>query len=696
MKSFAANEDGTESFDAIEEWALESDPLSEEMTPEELEALEKWALEDDSPSDASLPEEIPEPEVQDGIPEMEETPVQESDVMEEEEKPEQTSVSEEMTVEEAPSEEEAEQAEKSEQTEEAEQAEKSEQTEEAEQTADTGEAAELVTPDGWALDEDILAGELNVKEEAVLDDIFGETGSALDDFMAGAEEADKPGKEEPEQEDLAADFNLSDLELENFELSGDSEDTAADDTMSEEDIDRLLSDDFALEETGDDDEGLSALLESMGQDDDLSAISDLLEKADQGMMEDDDMLALLEENSAENAEDGDDAFDFWGKDETTEIRSGSIQRNTEEGLDELVPNKEENKKEKKKKEKRKKKADKEGRAGEDRAEKPEKQGFFSKIMSALLEDEEDFSEGAGSGGVAGELGSLSEENQELLEELNAEDKKKGKKEKKKKEPKKKAKDDKKAKKAPKPKKPKKEKKVRNVEPEAPGKRISRTKIVFVVLFCGSVAAAIIVVNMFIPDYMQKQEAREMYTASQYEKVYDLLYGKELNEEEDALFRKSNIILQVQRKWNSYENYSKLGMSGEALNALIEGVDFYHLFIADAQQYGVSGEIDGIYARILAELSGVYGVSEEDALNVIASENDLDYSEKLYSILSGNGIGAPEEEEQPKEKQDVLPEEEEIIDRLENADSPAGEPDAGVEGADVPAEETGNETGDAEA
>ena len=77
------------------------------------------------------------------------------------------------------------------------------------------------------------------------------------------------GAGEAEDLDLAADFGLGDQDVDDFELSGD--DMAIGETMSEEDIDRLLGDDFALDETGNDDEGLSALLESMGQDDDLSA-----------------------------------------------------------------------------------------------------------------------------------------------------------------------------------------------------------------------------------------------------------------------------------------------------------------------------------------------------------------------------------------------------------------------------------------
>ncbi len=172
--------------------------------------------------------------------------------------------------------------------------------------------------------------------------------------------------------------------------------------------------------------------------------------------------------------------------------------------------------------------------------------------------------------------------------------------------------------------------------------------------------------MFIPDYMQKQEARERYDEGQYERVYDLLYGKELNEEETELLQKSNIILQVRAKLRSYENYNKLGMQMEALNALIEGVERCQLFRMEAQQYGIADEVDSVYAQILAQLSGNYGVSEADALDILSSSNDLTYSEKLYGIINGTGIEEPDVE-QPKVKEDILPEEEEIIERIDNPD-----------------------------
>ena len=563
-----------------------------------------------------------------------------------------------------------------------------------EETEPKGETAS----NDWALEEELLPENVEVEGTAAVDDWdleeellpekaepkdapASESGqqSGLEDWRLEEDSLPERLEKETVTEDreTLSDFGTEEEEFETG-VNGSEEaartdlemDASADSTMSEEEVDRLLGDDFALEESGEADEGLSELLESMGHDEDLSEINDLLEKADRGVTEDEDMMALLGNPLAIEEEENNDAFDFWGQDDMNDIPEQKAEESIPRDHDEEASGK----KEKKKKEKKGRKAGKknmkgtaeEGKAGE---EQTKKQGFFARLLEALLEDEDDFPEKDTDNAYGGsELGSLTEENAELLAELNAEDKKNSsKKDKKKKAPKKKDKKDKKPKKAQKPKKPKKEKKVSAEENGVPEKGISRTKIIFVCLFCASVAACIIVVDMFIPDHMQKQEAKEMYEEGRYEETYGLLYGKELNEEEDALLQKSNIILQIKRKLQSYETYNKLEMQAEALSALIEGVERYQMFRMDAEQYGVANEVDSLYTQILSALSENYGLSEEEALDIIASDGDLIYSEKIYGIINGTGMESPEgaEEEQPKIKQDVLPEEEEIIDRLEN-------------------------------
>lgn len=555
--------------------------------------------------------------------------------------------------------------------------------------------------DDLSLD-DLSLDDLSLEEtedggSEVMDDL------SLDDLDMGESGADVSAADDFSLDDLSLD-DLSSEEPENTEEE-------ADGLMSEEDIDRLLNgdmseeagNDFALEETGEveGDDDLSALLAGMEHDEDLSEINDLLEESDQGVSADDDMLAMLE------GADDDSSFDLFESDEAAREA---------EGIRELSPEEvaareggEQGKKEKKKRKKlfgRKKKGGEEEETSAEGAEagdelealleevsvnketetpKKEKQpGFFAKLLDFLLESEEDEDPVAAEvlAGNDGETGMITDENKELLKELSDEDKK-GKKKKKKKDKKgKKGKDgeedDKKAKKEKKPKKVKQKKekpkkKEEEVDLLPPSKPLSKKKVITVFLFCATIAAGIIVFATVLPDTMQKKDAHTAYDQGNYAEVYDLLYGKELDEQDEALFQGSNLVLQMQRKLSSYDNYVNLDMRPEALNALITGVARYQRILPEAENYNVVVEVNDIYAQILDRLSA-FGLSEQDALDLLALDDDVIYTQRLNAIINGESYGEEEENAEPG-VQDMLPEEEEIMERIGGIDDGA---DSGAE------------------
>lgn len=562
--------------------------------------------------------------------------------------------------------------------------------------------AEESNSDGLSIDD--LALEDFGSEEATAEEF------SLDNLSMGEEmqEEDTLTADMDELDSLMADMD-GDLSLDDLSMG--------EETMSEEDIDRLLSgenlestesvemeddlalsDDFALEESGEEDEDLSALLAGMDHDEDLSEINDLLEKSDQGVPADDDMLAMLGEGD-------NDTFDFFADDNAAK-EAASIREISPEELEERdnpEGKKEKRRRKKKEKKPRKKKgAEEEAQvesgasdglesllenAPEEESEKPKKQGFGAKLMTLLFEgDEDENPEESGEEDLLGDglqMGGLTDENKELLRELSEEDKKnskkKGKKDKKKKKGKKgqteeaveegeEGEETEQKEKKPKKKKKKKEKSEEEVS-SVPEKKLSKKKVITVFLFCGTIAACIILTSSFLPNYLQKNDARVAYDRGYYGDVYDLLYGKKLSEEDESLFQKSSLILQMDRKLASYENYNKMGMRLEALDALLSGVSRYQELLPKAEQYHVSGEVRERYEQIIERLSADFGVSEADALETVASEDDITYSQKVQAIINGTVYGAGEEI--PEVKQDVLPEEEEIISRLEDVEQTDG-------------------------
>ncbi len=642
---------------------------------------------------------------------------------------------------------------------------------------DLGESGDDAGVDDLSLD-DLSLDDLGMEESAASDDFALEETEAvegmtdglddlsLDSLDLGESGGDDAGMDDLSLDDLSLDDlgmeesaasdgfaleeieagegmtdGLDELSLDSLDLGESGDDAAADDLslddmdglMSEEDIDRLLNgdlsdgeggaDDFALEETGESDEDLSALLAGMDHDEDLSEINDLLEGAEQGVSPDDDILAMLE-----GAEDGgDSSFDFFENDEAAKEA---------ESIRELTPEEiaardggEKPKKEKKKRKrffgKKKKGGDEEAVAEEPEDEleallaetaeqepapeetKEKKPGVFARLMDFLLESDEDEDPVAAEvlADNAGETGTVTDENKALLEELKEEDKKGKKKKKKDKKKGKKGKEgegegeegaegeeDKKAKK--KKKKEKKKKEEEEVDLFAkPEKKLSKKKVITVFVFCGTIAACIVLLASFLPDYTEKKKAQVAYDHQEYAEVYELLYGKKLNEQDEVLFQRSNLVLQMNRKLTSYENYGNLDMRLESLNALITGVARYQEILPEAEAYNVVGEVSDIYAQILERLSADFGVSEQDALDIIASEDDVTYSQRLEAIISGAVYG----EDVPAGRQDVLPEEEEIIERIDGLEADIDETPEDMlpeelTGEETPAEETEGENG----
>lgn len=313
-------------------------------------------------------------------------------------------------------------------------------------------------------------------------------------------------------------------------------------------------------------------------------------------------------------------------------------------------------------------------------EEPEskKGGFFSKIMDFLTEDDEEDEES--------ESLKLSDENRDILNDLDNEeagDKKKkkgasdagkGGKGKAKKSKPKKAKAAKKPKK-PKPKKPKpqKPKKEKTPEPEPliPEQKLTLKKVMPIVLVGVSLCVFIILLANVSVDFADKQAAAEAFDAGDYQTCFQNLYGKNLNEEEQRMFGKSESILYIRLWLREYEMFAQDGAEVEALDSLIQTVNDYPQLYSYAVQWDAGAEVAAGYQTVLNILLEKYGLTEEQAREIAAERSDRKYTRMIVEIVQGNGFDSandqtsasgsehqpPASEPEQPDLQDVLPEEE---------------------------------------
>lgn len=530
-----------------------------------------------------------------------------------------------------------------------------------------------------------------VNEEKIIEDFSSQNDSVFEEILSepqnnDEEDADILIQDKDEGNDVSSEENL----LKEMGI----------DSMSAEQIDELLSaaaarekqenfeepqnneldlndlfgslnfaDDFDPEHKAS--EEMADLLGGMlGGNDDLSEINDLLQKADSNQ--------AIDDSNLRNILDMDE--DIGGNDLLNEL----LKVDSEDANADVVSNKESKPKKEKKQKVKKEKTPK---AEKQPKEKKEGESLWKKLTSVLFE-EDDLDDGKTvkiieNDGVANLIDI--NDNEDILAEMMNEDKQKGKKSKKKKS---KGKEDKNkknnaefedgeevidpkeqaklAKQKEKAEKKAAKKKAKEEKAEAdraflkaqPSISTKRAMVAFT--FALSIMVVILVIYMFVPNAIDKANARKAFYNKDYYEAYELLQGKELNDSDRILLNKVTCILKVQRKLDSYNNYVKLDKQLDAINVLMEGVALYEESYTYAKALSIDGEIDAIYDEILLILNGRYGVNEEMAKEINAYESDAEYTIRLQYLIEGKSWGVPETDDSEKPMEDVLPEEKDFL------------------------------------
>lgn len=298
-----------------------------------------------------------------------------------------------------------------------------------------------------------------------------------------------------------------------------------------------------------------------------------------------------------------------------------------------------------------------------------KGGFFSRIWNFLTEEDEEEEEAKDNENIP-----LSDENKAVIEEVEKEKNKKKKDKKKKKkgqaeeedvfEDGEEPADDKKKKK----KKPKKEKKkedsVDSLEPPIPEKKLSTKRVAAVVAICATVGLVILICSNILSDALVKNDARKAFYNGDYFTCYQSLYGMDLNESDEVMLRKSECIMRIRLWVKEYETFDAAGSEVEALDSLIQSVNDYTELHEYAQEWAIEDAVAQEYASLVTILTNKYQLTEEQAREIAAIKDDVQYTKVVTAIAGGETYGeAPKREERLEDLKDVLPEEKELLEKI---------------------------------
>lgn len=422
---------------------------------------------------------------------------------------------------------------------------------------------------------------------------------------------------------MAGELNIDDLGFDNMNADTDNPDAA----LPELD----LSDDSDSDASVDMDDNLEDVLNMLDDDAELAEINDMLKKSDNKEPIQDDMMDLLHQMADDEAASVNAGIKHV-EDEDDGVPLPEIPRTVPETASEEEEG-DKKKKDKKTALKKKKSKDTDSDADAETTKEPGRLGkFFNKLTEEIVPEPTE--EELAAEKEAKEAKKQENQTKKEEEKLAKEEAKKAKAEEKaaaarvKQEAAAQKKKEKEAKKAA--------KKAKQAA-EGPKKRIPPKKIAVAAAFGVSVGGAIVLSTNILSKQGFLQTARNAYYDGDYKTVYEATYGMELDDSSsDGLIKaRSEVIFRVQRRYDSYQTYMKMGREVEALDALLRGLTAYDGANADAEKYGVRAEVDAVKADILNTLAEKYGLDETEARAIIANQDALSYTMALNDAIAGN-------------------------------------------------------------
>ena len=134
------------------------------------------------------------------------------------------------------------------------------------------------------------------------------------------------------------------------------------------------------------------------------------------------------------------------------------------------------------------------------------------------------------------------------------------------------------------------------------------------------------------NYVQAIEKAANYFSSQkYHKAYDEIKGVEVKEKDQNLKERIYTVMYVERLYESYQSNIKLGRQEKALDSLLRGVDKYYEHYEEAEELGITSDIDYAFSQIQSALANQYGITVERAVEINAMTN-YEYVQVIQSYV----------------------------------------------------------------
>ena len=163
-------------------------------------------------------------------------------------------------------------------------------------------------------------------------------------------------------------------------------------------------------------------------------------------------------------------------------------------------------------------------------------------------------------------------------------------------------------------------------------RINRAGASIVFIFFAMIAVVIIVGTSIFSYSLSIKNAEYEFENDRYTAAYNEIYGLDVKDEDILLYDRIMTVMYVQKQLNSYDNYYRMNDKPKALDSLLKGLQRYEKYIDLAVDLEVDTDLDSVRKKILEKINESFMLTEQEAMEIIQSDSQAEYSKKVYDAV----------------------------------------------------------------
>lgn len=164
-------------------------------------------------------------------------------------------------------------------------------------------------------------------------------------------------------------------------------------------------------------------------------------------------------------------------------------------------------------------------------------------------------------------------------------------------------------------------------------KINPVGATIVMVFFGVVCLSVLLGSKIFSYSSSINNAGQEFENRDYKAAYEALAGVNVSKSSEELKDKVRICMQLQRELDSYNNYYKMKMYLESLDALAKGIRSYDENKDKADTYEIMTQYNELEAKLAEALYNEFGVTETQIRDIINnSKNQEEYTAKLQAII----------------------------------------------------------------